>query len=52
MQNTDGAKNLMGSFCFSNISEDDVAIIRQAENQLNQNKQEKVILIAYDAQNH
>lgn len=37
-----------GSFEFSKISSEELEIIRQAENQINQDKQDKVILIAYD----
>ncbi len=51
MDNTNTDKNALDSFHFSCISDDEVAVIRQAENQLNQNKQDKVVLIAYDVKN-
>ena len=37
-----------GSYDFSNISQNDLKVIQQAESQINQNKQNQVILIAYE----
>lgn len=48
MQNTDATPNTQNSFQFSNITQEDLGLIQQAENQLNQKRQEKVVLIAYD----
>ena len=48
MDDAVGNNKLLNSFPFSQVSQDDLKIIQQAESQLNQSNQDKVVLIAYD----
>jgi hypothetical protein len=50
MQNAESTSSNIGSqlFNFSNINPEDLKFIQQAENQLNQSRQDKLVLIAYD----
>ena len=48
MQSTGSNFNSQNSLNFSNVTEEDLGFIQQAENELNQKRQDKVILIAYD----
>ena len=52
MQSADINSQTQNSFNFSNITEEDLGFIQQAENQLNQKRQDKVVLIAYDNIQH
>jgi len=48
MQSTDTNPNSLNSCNFSSVTQEELKVIQQAEAQLNQNKKEKVILIAYN----
>ena len=50
MQHTESTSSNISShsFNFSNINQEDLRFIQQAENQLNQTRQDKLVLIAYD----
>ena len=52
MQSADINSQTQNSFNFSKITEEDLGFIQQAENQLNQKRQDKVVLIAYDNIQH
>ena len=50
MQNAESNSNSVDShsFNFSNVNQEDLKLIQQAENQLNEARQDKLVLIAYD----
>ncbi len=48
MQGINDNSKFTDSYHFSNISQEDVKIIQQTENQLNQREKNDVVLIAYN----